>query len=56
MKILQLLIRKKRRVMPLLCLVALLFVYGCKCEGSIGSAADAAGALKNTSSLNLNNK
>lgn len=56
MKISQQLKRKNRSFLPLLCLLALLFIYGCKCEGAIGSTANTAGVATNTSSLNLNNK
>lgn len=49
-------IRKyKRRILPVFLLLALLFVYGCQCEGQIGkNANDAAEAIK--SGLQVDNK
>ena len=47
--------RQKIRLLPVIFILALLFVYGCQCEGQIGNTAGKAGEAV-TSGLQIDNK
>lgn len=51
MKIVKLLKRYQRSILPLICLLALLFIYGCQCEGELGTKVNNAGGISASSSI-----
>ena len=55
MKIMKMIRTYKKRIFPVFFLLALLFVYGCQCEGQIGKNASNAGEAI-TSGLQVDNK
>lgn len=49
MKLIKTLRNNKRSILPLMLLLALTFIYGCRCEGGIGSFSDSGEAVKTIS-------
>jgi hypothetical protein len=41
----------KRSILPLICLLALLFIYGCQCEGELGTKVNNASVSGTGSSV-----
>lgn len=50
MKIISTLRKNRKSILPLICLLALLFVYGCQCQGEVGTKAGNASGVSASSS------
>ncbi|MEQ9617943.1 MAG: hypothetical protein RIG61_02080 [Deltaproteobacteria bacterium] len=46
MKLIQLMRKNKKAFLPAIFIVAVLFIYGCRCEGGIDAAADSVDTVK----------
>ena len=51
MKIVKTLKKNQKSILSLICILALLFVYGCKCNGEMGTKAGNAGGISASSSV-----
>jgi len=54
MKLIHVLRKRKSSILPAVCLLALLFVYGCQCEGGIGTTSNGSDAVKTEAIKTLN--
>ncbi len=51
MKIIGTLRKNRKSILSLVCLLALLFVYGCQCQGEVGTKAGNAAGISASSSV-----
>jgi len=51
MKIVKTLKKNQKSILSLVCLLALLFVYGCQCQGEVGTKAGNATGISASSSV-----
>lgn len=46
MKLIQTFRKNKNVFLPLICLIALTFIYGCRCEGGIGNSSNSSDTIE----------